>query len=121
MARCRGSPVAASQITEVSRWLVMPMAAKRDTPPALRITSRQVCRVAVQISAASCSTQPECGKCWASSIWLMATDRSDWSSPTSKAMARLEVVPWSMARISFGNGDSLHSMPGALNWPFRMT
>src|SRR3546814_614910 len=72
----------------------MPIAAiSSAVMPALRsavlIDHRQV----AQISSGMCSTQPELGKCWVNSIL---------PSPTifclsSKTMARLDVVPWSIA------------------------
>ncbi len=56
-----GSPVDRFQASTVSRWLVMPIAAMFSTPTAASTsatTVRNVCSIACQISAASCSTQP---------------------------------------------------------------
>ena len=52
-----GSPVRRSQNTTVSRWLVIPMAAM-FAAPTVSATSIRQSRLARQISAASCSTQP---------------------------------------------------------------
>ena len=62
MALAMGLPVARSQMSVVSRWLVMPMAA---TSPAESLASRNA-RLAVfnwvfQIASGSCSTQPGLG------------------------------------------------------------
>ena len=63
MALAMGSPVALSQITVVSRWLVMPMAAtSAAVTPSLLIALRDTSSVVSQISMASCSTQPGLGK-----------------------------------------------------------
>ena len=66
MARPYGRPVARSQATTVSRWLVIPMAAT-EPAPTWSTTSCSVARAASQISSASCSTQPGRGKCWVNS------------------------------------------------------
>jgi hypothetical protein len=59
MARWIGWPVARSQMSEVSRWLVMPMPARSAAViPAAASASRQVASVVCQISSGSCSTQP---------------------------------------------------------------
>ncbi|CFT97413.1 Uncharacterised protein [Bordetella pertussis] len=59
MARASGRPVARSQIRVVSRWLVMPSAARSAAlAPALRSASRATSSWLCQISPASCSTQP---------------------------------------------------------------
>ncbi len=50
-------------------------------------------RVLFQISAGSCSTQPACGKICSCSSWPEETMLPPWS----KMMARVLVVPWSMA------------------------
>ena len=89
-------PVARSQTIVVSRWLVMPMAAMSEAVSraflrAVFIDHRQV----AQISSGTCSTQPDAGKCWVNSILPMPTI----CCRSLKTMARLEVVPWSMARI----------------------
>ena len=94
IARCSGMPVRRFQTSVVSRWLVMPMAAIASAPiPAFATASRQVAATVDQRSSGSCSTHPERGKCCANSSWALATTRSS----ESKRMARLEVVPWSMA------------------------
>src|SRR4051812_17474277 len=94
MAWWMGSPVALSQMTVVSRWLVMPTAAIEDASRSARASAPpHTWRVLPQISAASCSTHPARGKiCWCSS-WSTATTRPEWS----KIMHRVEVVPWSIA------------------------
>jgi hypothetical protein len=62
MAGASGSPVVLSQITIVSRWLVMPIAAiASDAARFAHRPSRQVSQDFFQISAASCSTQPGAG------------------------------------------------------------
>ena len=90
MARWIGWPVRRSQITPVSRWLVMPMAA---ISPAAQPGGGQrlaaVSTVVRQMSSGSCSTQPEAGKCCANSRWARPMMRR----LGAKAMARLEVVP----------------------------
>ena len=62
MARWMGWPVRRSQMTQVSRWLVMPMAAMS---PAASLAAASACRavstVVRQMSSGSCSTQPEAG------------------------------------------------------------
>ena len=47
----------------------------------------------VQISIASCSTQPGFGKICSCSFWSIATTAPAWS----KIMKRVLVVPWSRA------------------------
>ena len=64
MAGATGVPLARSQSTVVSRWLVMPiapmsLAARADLPIVSAATRRWLCH----ISMASCSTQPGLGKC----------------------------------------------------------
>ena len=80
MARWTGLPDFRSQTTIVSRWFVIPIAA---IPPGstadLAMASRAVPRTDSQISAASCSTQPGCGKCCANSFCADASERS-WPS-----------------------------------------
>ncbi|MCY1353105.1 hypothetical protein D9M69_394350 [compost metagenome] len=94
MAGWIGVPVAASQTRVVSRWLVMPMAAiSAGFKPLCSMASRQTLRVVSQISSPSCSTQPSFGKYCLNSCWARATGRP-WAL---KTMARLLVVPWSMA------------------------
>ncbi len=63
MAFATGRPVARSQSTVVSRWLVMPRATMSCTPmPALAIASCSTPDCVAQISIGSCSTHPGCGK-----------------------------------------------------------
>ena len=58
-----GRPVARSQTTVVSRWFVMPIAATSSAPMcALASASCRTPDCVAQISVASCSTQPGCGK-----------------------------------------------------------
>ena len=89
----------ASQSTVVSRWLVMPTAANRCGADPLSRTAagRQESRAKSRRHRARPSR--ERGKCWANSIWLTATALNEPDGDTSNAMARVEVVPWSMARI----------------------
>ena len=62
MAGAMGSPLARSQITVVSRWLVMPSAAmSAAATPACASAPRTQATVSVQMRWASCSTQPFCG------------------------------------------------------------
>jgi hypothetical protein len=101
MARCTGAPVARSQSSVVSRWLVMPIAAMRapDTPAAARapaVASTTLC----QISAGSCSTQARPGKCWANS-WVLAARAFCHSNPS-----RARSCPWSPDRWRGGGRRS---------------
>ena len=96
IALCTGSPLARSHNTVVSRWLVMPMQAScRLSIPASRMAARQLDKVVRQISSASCSTQPLRGKCCVNSCW----PRPRNAPVESNTSARLEDVPWSIARI----------------------
>ena len=62
MAFAMGSPVVLSQITVVSRWFVMPIAAMSPaSTPSFAIAARDTSSVVSHISSASCSTQPGCG------------------------------------------------------------
>ncbi len=61
--------VSLSQRTIVSRWFVMPRAV--GVVPAASTACFADFRVACQISSGSCSTQPERGKCWGNSVWLL--------------------------------------------------
>ena len=62
IARWIGSPVARSQNSVVSRWLVMPIAAMlRPASSARPSTSRVVSSTVDHRSSGSCSTQPEAG------------------------------------------------------------
>ncbi len=66
--RATGLPVARSHSTVVSRWLVMPIAATSAPEMAAFASASLITPDCVaQISFASCSTQPGCGKCCANS------------------------------------------------------
>ena len=81
----------------VSRWLVMPMALTSSrVMPAFSMAPATTSWTLVQISAASCSTQPGFGKICSCSFWSTETIRPS----RSKTMQRLEVVPWSMAAMN---------------------
>ena len=96
MALWIGLPVLRSHTTVVSRWLVIPMPASAlASSLALASAPRQTSTVARQISSASCSTQPGLGKICGSSFCALATGRP----VASNTMARVLVVPWSMARM----------------------
>ena len=94
MALAIGWPVRRSHSTVVSRWLVMPMAAMSLALSwALNSASSATACCVAQISLASCSTQPGCGKICRNSRCAMATMRPlAW-----KTMARELEVPWSRA------------------------
>ena len=64
--------------------------------PALAMAPATTSWTLVQISVASCSTQPGFGKICSCSFWSTETMRPSWS----KTMQRLEVVPWSMAAMN---------------------
>lgn len=64
--------------------------------PAFSIAPATTSWTLVQISAASCSTQPGFGKICSCSFWSTETIRPS----LSKTMQRLEVVPWSMAAMN---------------------
>ncbi len=97
MARWIGIPVARSQTTTVSRWLVMPMpATSAAVRPAFARASRTVATTPDQMSSGSCSTQPEAGKCCGNSCCATAST----AMSGVKTMAREEVVPWSIATIT---------------------
>jgi hypothetical protein len=83
-----------SQTSVVSRWLVMPMAAMPAASPAA-MAVRQVATVEDQMSAGSCSTQPEAGKRCGNSCWPVVCARI----AASNRIAREEVVPWSIAKM----------------------
>ena len=95
IACASGRPVARSQRTVVSRWFVMPIAAiSRAAMPAFAIASCMTPDCVAQISTASCSTQPPCGKICRNSCCAVAR-----TAPVgSKTIARELVVPWSRAR-----------------------
>ena len=82
------------QTTVVSRWLVMPSAARSE--PSIPARARVVLiteLVRSQISKGECSTQPARGMICSCSSWWRATSLPPWS----KTMKRVLVVPWSMA------------------------
>ena len=82
----------------VSRWFVMPMAAmsSADAPTSFMADSATPSWV-VQISLASCSTQPGLGKYWVNSFCATL----HISPRALKRMQRLDVVPASSAMIYF--------------------
>ena len=95
IALCTGRPVRRSQTIAVSRWFVTPMPARADAAvPARERHSWTTDSVLVQISIGSCSTHPARGKICSCSRWATETI----APPESNTMARVEVVPWSMAR-----------------------
>ena len=62
MALYTGRPVSRSHTTVVSRWLVMPIAAREEAvAPAFAIASRATASCVSQISTGSCSTHPGWG------------------------------------------------------------
>jgi hypothetical protein len=72
----------------------MPTAATSPADARARAsTSAIVAACVAQISSASCSTQPERGKCCVNSRCAVATMRPSWSN----RMERELVVPWSRA------------------------
>src|SRR5882757_3646684 len=94
MALQYGRPLRGSHTTVVSRWLVMPIAARSVAAmPAVRTAFWMATLVRSQISTGSCSTQPGRGRYWVCSSWCLATSLPSWS----KIMKRLLVVPWSTA------------------------
>ena len=91
-----GSPVARSQTMVVSRWLAMPIAAISDAvTPAWFMADSATPSWVVQISLASCSTQPGLGKYWVKGFCAMLTTRP----AASNKMHRFEVVPASSAMM----------------------
>ena len=101
MALYTGSPVALSQTTVVSRWLVMPMAAiSAADAPSLPMASAATPSWVAQISRASCSTHPGWGNIWVNSFWAELQIRPC----RSKRMQRLLVVPASNAIMYFAIG-----------------
>ncbi len=99
IAGATGRPVARSQSTVVSRWFVMPTATRSAGVACARArTSAMVAACVAQISSASCSTQPERGKCCVNSRCAVATTLPSWS----KRMDRELVVPWSRASTNLG-------------------
>ena len=74
IALAYGRPVRRFHTTVVSRWLVMPSAARSAgfrllVPRAVRMTAL----VRSQISTGLCSTQPGRGSSWVCSSWCRAT------------------------------------------------
>ena len=99
MAWYTGSPVFRSQTMAVSRWFVIPMAAiSAAAAPILFIASTATPSWLAQISSASCSTHPGCGKYWVNSLCAML----HIFPVLSNRMHRLLVVPASSAMIYFG-------------------
>ena len=97
MAGATGLPVFLCQIMVVSRWLVIPMAEiSVANNPALAITSWAVLIWVCQMSLAFCSINPAFGVMIPSGFWAMAMG-VNW---LSKMILRLEVVPWSSAKIN---------------------
>ena len=98
MAWQTGSPVSRSQTMVVSRWFVMPMAAisSADAPIWFMADSATPSWV-VQISLASCSTQPGFGKYWVNSFCATL----HISPRALKRMQRFDVVPASSAIMYF--------------------
>jgi hypothetical protein len=74
----------------------MPIAATSlATTPAPAIAARAVATDVVQMPAGSCSTWPGAGKICGSSRFANPTG----DKPPSNRNARVDVVPWSMARM----------------------
>jgi hypothetical protein len=84
IARATGTPVVRFQTSVVSRWFVIPIAVGSSTS-ACSAAASTLC----QISSASCSTQPERGKCCGSSAY--PRPRIVSSSSTSRHV--VPVVP----------------------------
>ena len=68
MAGPRARPDSRSQSTTVSPWFAIPMPASREAADARWSASTIARRTLSQISAASCSTQPGCGKYCSNSL-----------------------------------------------------
>ncbi len=99
IAGATARPLARSQRTVVSRWLVIPIAASsREETPASATAASAAASTLCQISSGSCSTQPGCGKCWGNSRYARPATFS--SSSTTRHV--VPVVPWSIARITSG-------------------
>jgi len=80
----------------VSRWFVMPMAAMSDAlAPIWFMAESATPSCVVQISFASCSTQPGFGKYWVNSFCATL----HISPALLNRMQRFEVVPASSAMI----------------------
>src|SRR5437763_5058372 len=96
-----GRPVRRFHTTVVSRWLVMPSAARsRWVRSALFSAVSITARVRSQISVGLCSTQPGLGRTCSCSSWWRAISLPPWS----KIMKRVLVVPWSTAPTKSGMG-----------------
>ena len=93
-----GSPVSLSQTTTVSLWFVIPIATiSSASAPTLLIASTATPSCVDQISEASCSTQPGCGKYCVNSF-----------------CARLTISPFSLNRIQrlLGQRDGRANLSG---------
>jgi hypothetical protein len=98
MALYTGSPVFLSHTTVVSRWLVIPTAARLpEFSEALDRAWATASRVLSQISFGSCSTQPAFGKICSCSSCPTETISPEWLN----TIARDDVVPWSTASTYF--------------------
>src|SRR5262245_51157688 len=90
-------PVARSQRTTVSRWFVIPMAARSaGDAPADFSASWMHSWVSCQTSSMSSSTQPGRGKCIVCSRCAVAAG----TPRASKRMQRVLLVPWSTAKTN---------------------
>ena len=95
-ALATGLPVWRSQRMVVSRWLVMPSAAMSSAESdASAIARRATSNCEDQIASGSCSTTPGRGRICGNSCWAVAKTRPS----REKTIARLDVVPWSRARM----------------------
>ena len=114
-----GSPVSRSHTMVVSRWLVMPMAAMSAAlAPTWFMAESATPSWVVQISLASCSTQPGLGKYWVNSFCATLH-----ISPFSlNRMQRLEVVPassammYDMGKLSFSGKNKSCGASSAQNF-----
>ena len=91
---------------------MIPIAATLSRPTRA-ITSESVAFTARQISVASCSTQPGCGKCWVNSWYDATAGRPS----TNTARLRTPVVPASIAitheSVLSTAGDRSAQAPGS--------
>ena len=108
IALCSGRPVRRSHTKVVSRWLVMPTAAR--SPASIRALPSAVwttAEVRSQISTGLCSTQPARGSTWSCSSWWRTSSVPAWSN----TMNRVLVVPWSMAPTYSATAPLWHVSP----------